>query len=446
MEQSKYLTVTALNNYLKYRFDNDEFLQNILLEGQITSFKAHSSGHLYFALKDDYTQINCIMFQRDASTLNFVPKNGVKVYLRGRVSTYPVSGTYQIYVSRMKDAGLGELFLQFEKLKKELNQKGYFSIEHKKPIPRFCQTIAVITSPTGAVIRDIIKTINHRYNNLQIIVYPTKVQGEGAANLIARQINRVNQDALADVIILARGGGSMEDLWPFNEEVVANAIYQSKIPLISAVGHETDFTISDYVSDMRSPTPTAAGTFVTPERESLYREVSSLKQILTKSYKQKLDDLTLRIMHLETRVKNALPTNKITKQKANLFNLNKQLKLLFSKRLEECKNKLALLDLKLHKVNVNKEITNRFEYVKKLNNDLILKYNSLYNLKRQKYLLLSSKLDSLNPLNIMSKGFSIASINDKYIKTIKDVKINDIIETNVKDGKIISKVVEVKNA
>ena len=443
---NQYLTVTALNNYLKYRFDNDVFLQNIMLEGQITSFKAHSSGHLYFSLKDDYTQISCVMFQREARQLNFIPKNGLKVYIRGRVSTYPASGTYQIYVSKMKDAGVGELFLQFEKLKKELNQLGYFSPEHKKPLPKFPKIIGVITSSTGAVIRDIIKTINKRYNNLEIIVYPTKVQGEGAKEEIAANIKKANSDALADVLILARGGGSMEDLWPFNERIVADAIYNSQIPLVSAVGHETDFTISDYVADLRSPTPTAAGTYVTPEKESLVNQISSLLKLLNSSYRKHLDDFTMQVLNLETRLKNAAPSTKLNQQKQLVEHYLRQLKLLYQQRLYEKQSSLQLLRNELSKNEPQKVIAYKKEYLKSIYNKLEHAFKNNMDAKKQAYLLLNTKLETLNPLGIMAKGFSLASIDNHYIRSVSEVKVGDKISTEVKDGKIISQVMEVKNA
>lgn len=442
--QQQYLTVTALNNYIKYRFDNDVFLQTVYLEGEISNFKAHSSGHLYFALKDDYTQISCVMFQTAAKTINFRPKNGSKVRIRGKVSTYPVSGTYQIYVSKMEDAGLGDLFIAFEKLKQELNKLGYFKEEYKKPLPKFPKVIGVITSPTGAVIRDIIKTINRRYHNLKIIVYPTKVQGEGAKESIAYNINKANIDNLCDVLILARGGGSLEDLWPFNERMVADAIFNSKIPLVSAVGHETDFTISDYVADIRAATPTLAGVVVTPDIISLKSDLINKFKVLNNTYNSKITILNMKIMELESKLKLKEPNLILRKERNNLDSLFKRLELLYKLRFTEKTNLLRNIDLNFKKINLVDNIKNEkhklFNLYKELNNKFKLNYNDKY----QQYILLNTKLESLNPTKVMKKGFSLASIDNKYIRSIKEVQTNDIIETKVIDGTIKSKVLEVK--
>ena len=328
--EERVLTVSALNNYIKSIFDNNIYLQSFLIEGEVSNFKWHSSGHLYFSLKDNSSQINCVMFASSARTLNFTPKNGNKVILRGRLSSYTATGTYQIYVSKMKLAGIGDLFLKFEQLKKELNSLGYFNEDRKKKIPRFVHTIGVVTSPTGAVIRDIIKTINKRYNKVKLILYPTKVQGEGAEKLIAASLNKANEDGLVDVIILARGGGSMEDLWPFNERIVADAIYHSKVPIISAVGHETDFTIADYVADLRSPTPTAAGTYVVPDKESLFEQTNNVYKLLNKIYQNRIDELNMQVLTLDKSLNNLKPTNIIKREKNNLIKVYRELKLLYN--------------------------------------------------------------------------------------------------------------------
>ena len=259
------ISVTDLNKYIKNKIADDEYLNNILIKGEISNFKHHYTGHLYFTLKDENSLIKCIMFKSYAQKLNFEPRDGMKVYILGSVSVFERDGVYQIYAKVMEEDGLGDLYTKYQKLKAELEEKGLFDQNHKKKIPMMPKVIGVLTSQTGSVIRDIINVSTRRNPNVYIRLLPVPVQGEGAAEKIAEGIDYMNQKQLADVIILARGGGSLEDLWPFNEEVVAYSIYQSKIPIISAVGHETDFSISDFVADLRAPTPSAAAELAVPD-------------------------------------------------------------------------------------------------------------------------------------------------------------------------------------
>lgn len=442
--EERALTVSALNNYIKSIFDNNIYLQSFLIEGEVSNFKWHSSGHLYFSLKDNSSQINCVMFASSARTLNFTPKNGNKVILRGRLSSYTATGTYQIYVSKMKLAGIGDLFLKFEQLKKELNSLGYFNEDRKKKIPRFVHTIGVVTSPTGAVIRDIIKTINKRYNKVKLILYPTKVQGEGAEKLIAASLNKANEDGLVDVIILARGGGSMEDLWPFNERIVADAIYHSKVPIISAVGHETDFTIADYVADLRSPTPTAAGTYVVPDKESLFEQTNNVYKLLNKIYQNRIDELNMQVLTLDKSLNNLKPTNIIKREKNNLIKVYRELKLLYNKQITYKKTILKEEEFKIKNNSLEKKIMLIRRNLDNLLTNLKHNYEIIKNSKREKYALLSTKLDSLSPLKVMSKGYSLAKVKGKYLRSVKEVKVADVIETTLADGIIISEVKEIK--
>lgn len=442
--EERVLTVSALNNYIKSIFDNNIYLQSFLIEGEVSNFKWHSSGHLYFSLKDNSSQINCVMFASSARTLNFTPKNGNKVILRGRLSSYTATGTYQIYVSKMKLAGIGDLFLKFEQLKKELNSLGYFNEDRKKKIPRFVHTIGVVTSPTGAVIRDIIKTINKRYNKVKLILYPTKVQGEGAEKLIAASLNKANEDGLVDIIILARGGGSMEDLWPFNERIVADAIYHSKVPIISAVGHETDFTIADYVADLRSPTPTAAGTYVVPDKESLFEQTNNVYKLLNKIYQNRIDELNMQVLTLDKSLNNLKPTNIIKREKNNLIKVYRELKLLYNKQITYKKTILKEEEFKIKNNSLEKKIMLIRRNLDNLLTNLKHNYEIIKNSKREKYALLSTKLDSLSPLKVMSKGYSLAKVKGKYLRSVKEVKVADVIETTLADGIIISEVKEIK--
>ena len=267
------ITVSDLNLYIKNKIDADEYLNNVLVKGEISNFKHHYTGHMYFTLKDEKSLIKCIMFKGYTTNLNFIPKDGMKVLLLGSISVFERDGVYQIYVKAMQEDGIGNLYREYEKLKQKLENEGLFSKEHKKQIPCMPKTIGVLTSNTGAVIRDIINVSTRRNPNVRILLYPVPVQGEGAAIKIAEAIKFMNNKQLADVLIVARGGGSLEDLWPFNEEILARAIYESKIPIISAVGHETDFTISDFVADLRAPTPSAAAELAVPNIEDIKENI-----------------------------------------------------------------------------------------------------------------------------------------------------------------------------
>ena len=259
------VTVSQVNSYIKEKIASDEGLNNLIIKGEISNFKNHYTGHMYFTLKDDKSLIKCIMFKTYAQRLNFMPKDGMKVFVFGEVSVFERDGIYQVYAKAMQEDGVGALYKQYEKLKQELEEKGYFDISHKKKIPQMPKVIGVLTSQTGSVIRDIINVSTRRNPNVQIRLLPVPVQGQDAAPKIAEGIRFMNKNKLADVLILARGGGSLEDLWPFNEEIVVQAIYESELPIISAVGHETDFSISDFVSDLRAPTPSAAAELAVPD-------------------------------------------------------------------------------------------------------------------------------------------------------------------------------------
>ena len=271
-----YITISDLNRYIKAKFDVDGNLNNVYLKGEISNFKHHTRGHFYFTLKDESSRIAAVMFNFNASKVNFEPEDGMKVLVSGRISVYEATGSYQIYVNTMDVDGIGNLYLEYEKLKKKLAAEGLFDQNHKKPIPRFPKTIGIITAPTGAAIRDILSTIKRRYPIAKTILFPALVQGTGSKESIVKQLKKAQEYDL-DVIICGRGGGSIEDLWSFNEEIVARAIYESKIPVISAVGHEIDFTIADFVADLRAPTPTGAAEMAVPNLTDLNNYLNQLK-------------------------------------------------------------------------------------------------------------------------------------------------------------------------
>ena len=414
MEEKQYLSVTALTKYLKYKFDNDAHLKNVLLKGEISNFKKHSRGHFYFTLKDDKAQISAIMFASSSNKVKFTPVDGMSVLVEGYITVYEASGNYQIYVNKMSEDGLGNLYLAYEQLKKKLSSEGLFDVSHKIKIPRFPKTIAVLTSPTGAAVQDVINIINRRFPISNIIVYPTLVQGEYAKDDIVKQLKKVNSDNLCDVIILGRGGGSIEDLWPFNEEDVAHAIYDSVIPIISSVGHETDTTISDYVADLRAPTPSGGAELAVPDQLDLFNYLDRINNqnrlSLTRLMNSKIDQLK----RVESSIIFRDPLRMTEGKSRKLDHLIDKLELLNPKnRLKQSSDDLIKTTKRLNDY-----------YLRILNNK-----SSSYNLK-------INKLELLNPLNIMKKGYSVVKKEGKVLKSIKEVKVNENIDIHVNDGVI----------
>ena len=393
----KYLTVGAINRYIKYKLDNDEALQTVFVKGEIYNFKAHSSGHLYFSIKDESGKINAIMFSSSAKKLNFIPADGVKVLIIGRISVYEATGGYQIYVSDMQEDGMGNLYIAFEKLKKQLEGEGLFDEAHKKKIPKYPSKIGVITANTGAAIKDILSTIKRRYKIAEVILFPSLVQGENAASDIVRNIKLASNYDL-DVLIVGRGGGSIEDLWPFNEEIVARAIYECPIPIISAVGHEVDYTIADFVADLRAPTPTGAAEMAVPNMSDLVSHINQMKIRLNENIIKKIN---------------------IEKLKLDSF-----------KNSYILKNPLIIYENKKQKLDMINEKINNIINLKIENNK-----NSLINL--------IDKLELVNPLNILKRGFSLTTKDDKIIKSVKNVNKSDTLDIRLNDGIIKAKVEEV---
>ena len=316
MENEKYIKISELNEYIKVMFDENTFFHRIYLKGEISNFKNHTRGHLYFTLKDEEARISAVMFFNNARLLNFTPEDGMNVLVRGRISSYPAQGTYQIYVETMEKDGLGNLFVEYEKLKKKLELEGLFSIEHKKKIPKYPKKIGVITAPTGAAIRDILSTIKRRYPIAEVILFPSLVQGASAAPEIVSQIKKANTYDL-DVLICGRGGGSIEDLWAFNEESVARAIFASTIPIISAVGHEIDFTIADFVADLRAPTPTGAAEMAVPTTLDLINLIAEKKLRLNALLSNTLKIKNQQLEHLKNSfvLKNPMVLYELKEQK-----------------------------------------------------------------------------------------------------------------------------------
>ena len=393
----KPITVQELNRYIKDKVDGDEFLNNVYVKGEISNFKLHYTGHMYFTLKDENSLIKCIMFKSYTPHLEFMPKDGMKVVVLGSVSVFERDGVYQIYCKAMKQEGMGSLYEEYQKLKAKLEKEGLFDPSNKKQIPKFPKIIGVLTSSTGAVIRDIINVSTRRNPNVHIRLLPVPVQGEGAAEKIAEAIKKMNEENLADIIIIGRGGGSLEDLWPFNEEIVARAIYNSKLPIISAVGHETDFTIADFVSDLRAPTPSAAAELAVPNIQDVIYTISTYQNRYRVALKKKLELMKLRYEKcMSLRV--------------------------FKEPLQKINEKSILLDMLVKSIgnSINKKVTKA-------------KADSIK---------LFAKLDALSPLKTLTRGYIIAKKDGKTISDINEINIEDILDLRLKNGQLKTKVLE----
>ncbi|PAB60968.1 exodeoxyribonuclease VII large subunit [Anaeromicrobium sediminis] len=392
----KALSVTELNKYIKKILTIDPILNNVSLKGEISNFKLHSSGHAYFSIKDDESKINCIMFRNNVNLLNFKPENGLKVIVKGYISVYERDGQYQLYAQSILLEGLGELHEKFKKLRNYLEGEGLFSPIYKKSIPNFPKKIGVITSPTGAAIRDIISVISRRNSLVNVYIFPTLVQGVNSSTSICENIDKINSiyDDM-DVIILSRGGGSIEELWSFNEEKVARAIFDSKIPIISGIGHETDYTIADFVSDLRAPTPSSAA-------ELCVKDLRDIKNFIKIRYEQSKISLEKNIVNMENRLSKLNPMNgrKIVENKLNTYE-------------------------------------NTIHSFKQVMDFSVQNYLNKAEFKVEN---LGLKLGTLNPFSTISRGYAVISNDYGTINSIEEVSIEDEIKVNLKDGHLICKV------
>ena len=414
----KYISVTQLTRYIKYKIDNDNNLNEVFLKGEISNFKAHSRGHFYFTLKDEGSRINAIMFQSATRNVKFMPQDGMKVLVTGKVSVFEANGAYQIYVNEMLEDGIGNLYIAYEQLKKKLEEEGLFDPLKKKKIPKIPKKVGVVTAPTGAAIKDIISTIKRRWPLTEIYLFPALVQGEAAKEDIVKQIEKADSFGL-DTLIVGRGGGSIEDLWAFNEEIVARAIYNAKTPIISAVGHEIDFTISDFVADLRAPTPTGAAEMAVPQ----------------------LADVSNYLKQINIRLNNSVINQiKTTRRKLNdLMNRN-----IFKNPLMIYQTKEMIFDNLLEKLKFNLiNLTNikEKELLKLKNSYVLQKPFKLLDNKSNTYLQLVSKLETLSPLLTLKRGYTMTKIDGKVVNSSKKLKKNDLINIEFSDGDIDAKVV-----
>ena len=388
----KTLSVGEVNNYVKKLVENDFILKNLNVKGEISNLKFHSSGHIYFSLKDENSKVNCIMFKNNAVNLDFRLEEGMKVEIKARLGVYHKEGTYQLYCENIKKAGIGELFEEFHKLKKELSEEGIFDEKYKRALPKFPKRIGIITARTGAAVRDIINVIQRRNKSLDIILYPAKVQGENAVDSIIEGIRYFNNEKSVDVIILGRGGGSIEELWAFNNRDLAYEIFNSRIPTVSAVGHEVDFTISDFVSDMRAPTPSAAGELVSPSLQEMINDLLNKKEFLHRAVDRRFLNAKRDVDLLHKGLKGNNPTHIIEKRIKEVNTLEEKLNFLGKRKIDKAKDELIALN---------------------------------------------SILQTLNPLNTLGRGYSvIMDKEDKVINEVSELKKNDMVKVIMKDGSV----------
>lgn len=392
-------SVSALNEYIKSIFENNRTLSSVTVRGEISNFVNHRSGHLYFSLKDGDGQIRAVMFRSKAQALRFMPESGMKVIVHGSVTVYPRDGSYQLYVSSMQPDGIGALYLAYEQMKARLAEEGLFDEDHKKLIPEYPRRIGVITSPTGAAVRDIINVTGRRYPNAEVFLYPALVQGEGAEDSLIRALDYLDKSRLCDVIIIGRGGGSIEDLWAFNSERLARRIYEACTPVISAVGHETDFTICDFVADMRAPTPSAAAELAVPDRRELMMRLDSIDECIALALVRRLDRSRERFEHLKA-MADARSIDKLIKARADaVVAIGDKAELLARSRVDKARDRLSAN---------------------------------------------AGKVDALSPLSILSRGYAITEKGGALIRSTDQLSINDEIGVILSDGSVRATVIHIE--
>lgn len=399
MEKS--ITVSQLNRYVLSLLESDSNLSSVSVTGEISSFKKYSSGHLYFSLKDENSQVSCVMFRNNAMSLNFDPEDGMAVLAKGKASLYERNGKFQLYIVSMVPEGVGSLHVAFEKLKEKLSKEGLFDASHKKKIPVLPKRIGVVTSPSGAVIKDIINVLSRRFSNFNLLLYPCVVQGENAGQSISKAIRNMNMRQDIDVLIVGRGGGSIEDLWAFNEEIVARTVFESRIPVISAVGHETDFTICDFTADLRASTPSAAAELAIPMKSDLLSSVDVMRKKLDTKLKNKYEYEKMRLKNITGK--------RVFQKPEGLYEKKKQDLIYAEESLKKCINDI----LKTRRENFNRIIT---------------------------------RIDSLSPMKVLLRGYAIVNPegSHKPLKSVEAVKVDDKLGITLTDGELKCKVTKIR--
>ncbi|SFA71882.1 Exodeoxyribonuclease VII large subunit [Lentibacillus halodurans] len=443
--EDKYLTVTALTRYIKRKFTTDPHLKNIWLKGEISNFKHHSRGHMYLTIKDDHTRIQAVMFASNNRGLRFRPENGMNVLIRGEIGVFEQFGQYQLYIQQMEPDGVGSLYLAFEQLKEKLHKQGYFDKQAKRELPAFPEHIGIITSPTGAAVRDIITTIKRRYPIVQTTIIPALVQGENAPQSIAEAIDRASQQINCDVLIVGRGGGSIEELWSFNEEIVADAIFHAAIPVISAVGHETDITISDYVADVRAPTPTGAAEIAVPSQLELLDKINSIQRSLTRIVSEQISASRQTLNRMKQSYAFRYPEQLVVQKEQELDKNVERLEKAFSREWRRKHDLLTHLNARLLALHPSRQIDRTNKELKQFTKQINHLMTKQLEQKEARLQNVIEKLSLLNPLETMKRGYAITyTSSGQLVKSVRHVAESDQIAVRLSDGKLQCRVLDIK--
>jgi exodeoxyribonuclease VII large subunit len=437
-EGRRVLTVKELTKFIKMKLDGDPLLQDVWVQGEISNFTRHTSGHMYFTLKDKESRIKCIMFASYNRHLAFMPREGARVLARGNVSVYERDGQYQLYVTEMQPDGIGSLYLAFEQLKQRLEAEGLFRRERKRPIPRFPRAIGVITSPTGAAVRDIIITLQRRHPSMPVLLYPVLVQGKQAAPSIARAIEEMNRLGEVDVLIVGRGGGSLEELWAFNEEIVARSIAASNIPVISAVGHETDVTIADFVADLRAPTPTAAAELAVPHHLELRQQIEYNRERMRRGLLKRLELLREKLGRLERSPVFRQPQRYLLQPAERLDRMRDRLVHALRRQLQARRQSQLRLERMLYANSPRERWMLAKKRAETAQRSLVLTIRGIADRHRMRYQAQLRQLDALSPLKVMQRGYSL--VYDEHertlIKSVNQLQPGDLVRVRLADGRL----------
>ncbi|MFC7060584.1 exodeoxyribonuclease VII large subunit [Halobacillus seohaensis] len=441
----RYLTVTALTKYIKRKLSHDPHLKEVWLRGEISNFKHHSRGHMYLSLKDEHSRIQAVMFAGNNRLLKFRPENGMNVLVRGEINIYEPMGSYQLYIQEMQPDGIGSLYLAFEQLKGKLEKEGLFSTDRKRPIPSYPNHIGIITSPTGAAVRDILTTINRRYPIVKVTIIPVLVQGKSTAASVSKAIQYVNENMDCDVLIVGRGGGSLEDLWGFNEELVARAISQSEIPIISAVGHETDTTISDFTADLRAATPTGAAEIAVPSLVEIKESILTLKSRLQRAMDSKQSESGKHLNRLQKSYAFKYPEQLMKQKEQDLDRLMEQLSRKLADIKKQGEDRLSFLQNRLDQTHPSTEIERNQKHLRDVTKQLQTQFEHKFFNHQERFRLKIEKLSLLNPLDTMKRGYAIPYTNSgKVLKDVKQVKIEDPIMVKLHNGSLYCRIAEIE--
>lgn len=435
MATDPYLSVAALTKYIKKKFDADPHLRDVYVKGELSNVKIHTSGHIYFTLKDQKARMPAVMFSARAKSMKFRPESGMTVLIRGDISVYEASGQYQLYAQSMQPDGIGDYYLAFEQLKEKLSKEGVFNAEHKQQLPRFPEKVAVITAQTGAAVRDIITTLKRRYPLAQIVLFPTLVQGQGAVQSIVQSIQQANRTD-SDVLIVGRGGGSIEDLWAFNEEAVARAIHDSKVPVISAVGHETDTTIADFVADLRAATPTAAAELAVPSRIELLERVMGQRQVMFRHMTNDLEQRRIRLTQLQNSYPMAYPDRLYRPFIERIERATDALQRETVLTVRRSGDRLSMLSRQLENRNPSDRIRQAERDLAILGDRLDQRITNVFKQREQQLKSAMRTLDALSPLKIMDRGYAIPFKEGEVVKSVDQLELGDRLSLSLKDGEV----------